>query len=176
MNALKNRIFQLATGLLTLGAIGLLAPRVAHAVVATLVQVANTASNPVVNSEVSRTAAQTISVYSGLDVAGDFTPFREMIPGGGLESEAYVVPADQSFVITEIDIGAGLGGAFQLLPVTLGPNGESAPQIFQVPGDNLTHQFVFPNGIVWPPGQSIPFSADPHELRYMTLRGYLTRN
>jgi len=56
MNALKNRTFQFASGLLAIGAIGLLTPRVAHAVVATLVQVANTTANPVPNQDVDNSA------------------------------------------------------------------------------------------------------------------------
>jgi hypothetical protein len=160
---------------LAAGLIAFTNPKAVHAVTAALVQVTNTASNPVVSSEVSRTAAQTVSVYSGFDAGGDRTPFHEMIPGGGLQTDAYVVPDGENFVITEIDIGTGLGGAFQLLPVTTGPDGESAAQMFQVPADSLTHQFLFPNGIVWPSGHNIPYSA-ASGIRVVTLRGYLTRN
>jgi hypothetical protein len=56
MNALKNRTFQLAAGLLAVGALGILSPRVAHAVVATLVQVTNTTANPVPNQDVDNAA------------------------------------------------------------------------------------------------------------------------
>jgi len=56
MNALKNRTFQIAAGLLAVGALGILSPRVAHAVVATLVEVANTTANPVPNQDVDNAA------------------------------------------------------------------------------------------------------------------------
>jgi hypothetical protein len=170
-----SRAVMAVGGVALAAAIGFTNPKSVQAVTAALVQVANTASNPVMSSEISRTAAQTICLYSGLDDAGERTPFQAMIPGGGLESGAYVVPDGENLVITEIDIETGLGGTFQLLPVTTGPSGGSAPVTLRVPADNLTHQFLFPNGIVWPSGSNFPSYADPG-LREETLRGYLTRN
>jgi len=56
MNTLKKRTFQFTAGLLAIAAVGVLTPRVAHAVVATMVQVANTTANPVPNQDVDNLA------------------------------------------------------------------------------------------------------------------------
>lgn len=146
----------------------------AATVKATLVQVTNTASNPVVNSEVSRMATQTVSVCIGQTATGTRTPFEEVIPGGGMEGEEYVVPAGGSLVITEIDIQSRASGFFRLSPVTTGSGG-NIEQFFEMPGDEVTHQFLFPNGIVWPSGQNIPYSADTG-IGQVCMRGYLTRS
>jgi len=155
--------------------IGFMKPATVHALTAALVQVANTATNPVVSSEVSRTAAQTVALCIGQDVTGARTPFEEVLPGGGFGGSAYVVPDGESLMITEIDIQPQAGGKFRLLPVTTGLGGGSLEQFFEVPGDGLTHQFLFPNGLAWPSGQNIPYSVDTG-IGEVCMRGYLTRS
>src|SRR5580700_1363886 len=56
MNTLKKRTLQFTVGVLVIAAVGIMSPRVAHAVVATMVQVANTTANPVPNQDVDNPA------------------------------------------------------------------------------------------------------------------------
>ena len=121
------------------------------------------------------TAAQTVALCIGQDVTGARTPFEEVLPGGGFGGSAYVVPDGESLMITEIDIQPQAGGKFRLLPVTTGLGGGSLEQFFEVPGDGLTHQFLFPNGLAWPSGQNIPYSVDTG-IGEVCMRGYLTRS
>ncbi|HSC56290.1 MAG TPA: hypothetical protein VLC51_03755 [Nitrospira sp.] len=154
--------------------IGFTNPKAVHAAVtALLVQVTNTATNPVVSSEVSRTAAQAVTVCSEIRADGAREPLQQIIAGGGFEPDTYVVPDGESFVITEMDITGGGAAIIQLSPVTTGSTGASESQIFRTSDDTTTHQFLFPSGIVWPSGQSIPFTATQGAV--FCLRGYLTR-
>jgi hypothetical protein len=175
MVRLSKSAMAVGGAVLAAGLIGFTNPKTVHALAAALVQVTNTATNPVVTAEVSRTAAQTVSLYMGQNNDGSRTPFLEMIPGGGVNSDAYVVPDGESLVITEIDIQARNAGFFQLTPVTTGSSGMNFNQLFEVPDDSATHQFLFPNGIVWPSGHNVPYSATAG-IGQVVLRGYLTRS
>src|SRR6201997_5426256 len=80
----------------------LAAPRAAHAVVAALVQVANTTANPAVTQDTSKAASQIVHLTTlGQSAVSplSLTALHQYIPGGTF-GPAYVVPAGQNLVIT----------------------------------------------------------------------------
>jgi hypothetical protein len=159
-------------------------PRTVHAVAAALVQITNTASNPVVTQSVGQQAAQLIHLQCGFNENGACTLFGISFS----PSEQYLIPANQSLVITAVDI----------MPV----------QIYYSPQCNLNHihvlnasnstagvfaqtwivgsqslHFTYPSGITFSSGVTITsrtnyynvpsscFSATPSDQ--MDLYGYL---
>jgi hypothetical protein len=139
--------------------------------VAALVQVVNTPANPVPIDEVSLSAAQTVAIWCQKGTVGLCS---QILPGGGLETTTYSVPSGQNLVITGIDVTSTAGSEtcfFSILPVNAS-TGRTFSQAVFVPGDGLTHQFTFRNGIVWPPSSPIQqFGCNNLDT---ILRGYLT--
>jgi hypothetical protein len=92
------------------GAVGILmlaVPRAAHAVVAALVQVTNTASSPVIAQGIGDQAAQIVQIECG------FRPFPQtyercvLVPATGIfppPNNSYTVPDGQTLVVTSVDI------------------------------------------------------------------------
>ena len=102
MNALKNRTFQLTVGLLVIAAVGILSPRVAHAVVATMVQVANTTANPVPNQDVDNLAR---NFFQSTNSAGGCS--------GTCVVTFAVVPTGQRLIVRQVSslVTIGVSGA-----------------------------------------------------------------
>jgi hypothetical protein len=168
--------------------ITLMNPKTVHAVAAALVQVTNTASNPVVTQSTGNQAAQIVHLVCNLDNSTNnqnctLDPPQSALSNGG---PPYVVPDNESLVITAVDI----------LPA----------EVF-VPGCNFNHtvylslgvgysqewvvnnaslHFAYPSGIVVPSG----FEVQATTVEYfgpttataacnlgpdqVDLRGYLT--
>lgn len=81
-------------------------PRAAHAVVAALVQVTNTASNPAVTQDTSHMASQMVhltcygtSTDAGGGTCYSISPSAEISGSGD-----YFVPSGQSLIVTSVDI------------------------------------------------------------------------
>lgn len=173
-----DRVSKLAKQLLiTLGVlttVGLLlsltVPRAVHAAVAALVQVVNTPANPVPNQEVTLSAAQTVGIFCPVSSA----VCNQVLPGGGVATATYTVPAGQNLVITEFDVTtqAGSGNCFFGVSSINFSTGTSISPSVLVPNDGLTHQFFFRNGIVWPASGVIsPVGCGSVNA---IVRGYLT--
>ncbi|HEY5380936.1 MAG TPA: hypothetical protein VIJ65_01670 [Acidobacteriaceae bacterium] len=81
-------------------------PKTVHALAAALVQVTNTASNPVVTQNMGQQAAQIIHLRCTQDTIGRSGPGGCVLfsPSGNTITVPYVVPANQSLVITSVDI------------------------------------------------------------------------
>jgi hypothetical protein len=127
-------------------------PKAVHAVAAALVQVTNTASNPVPNSDVTSTPSQLVAI-SCLAVG-----CLRMEPGGALDQDAYAVPADQTLVITDVEIEtSGQGGGFVQFAVAnqglIPSGGRAVPPIDETVANNgATYHISFSRGVVFPSG------------------------
>ncbi len=90
-----------ATGILMLAA-----PRAAHAIAATLVQVTNTAANPAITQGVEKLASQNVLLVSsaGLVLPHGSAVLQQMFPNGTVDASPFVVPAGQTLVVTTIDL------------------------------------------------------------------------
>jgi hypothetical protein len=84
--------------------LALLVPKAAHAVAATLVQVANTTANPAISQDTSRQASQIVTLEC-LGISAQMTVnCYQVLPSSNSNSNAqYYVPSGQNLVITSID-------------------------------------------------------------------------
>jgi hypothetical protein len=99
MNLLRKALIPLGGVAITSLLLTLLAPPAAHAIVATLVQVANTTANPVPTIDASKTAANIVNLTCN---AG--SGFCYQIPTTGVTAATpYTVPIGMNLVITRID-------------------------------------------------------------------------
>jgi hypothetical protein len=160
------------------GVLALLMTRAAQAIAATLVQVANTMSSPVPAFDVFRTASQSVTLYcDGQDACS------AVGTGGSLANSPYMVPAGETLVITELEINPPSGGrAFSNFVLTYDGSPFDCPAApcqdptWIVPNDGLTHQFLFPNGVLWPAGQRVYGFTSTASGVSAVARGYLTSN
>ncbi len=95
MKNVLNRIAMGVGGVVIVALLlALVAPKAVHAIVSTLVTVANTSSNPV-------PVQDTKDNYITLSFNPDSQTFNEILPDGTVMSN-YVVPSGEKFVITDI--------------------------------------------------------------------------
>lgn len=134
----------------------LAAPRAAHAIVAALVQVTNTASNPVIGQSTAEQAAQLVELECV------FMSCLSVEPDGKLplerNGEYYIVPAGQSLIITSVDIttsnssGGSCTSSTQVNLVTVTGPLPGAKQYVRkawtVPAGPATSHFSYSSGIV----------------------------
>lgn len=127
----------------------------ATAVKATLVQVTNTASSPVVTQSIGQQAAQAVHLTcnsTGLTCA--------LFSVSGGSSESYVVPAGQSLVVTAVDI---MPTQIYLSPTCsvehqdglylTTSTGSAYSQLWIV--NSVSVHYSYPSGMVFPSGSSI---------------------
>ena len=181
----------LAVGAVVLagGLITLTNPRTVHAVAAALVQVTNTASNPVVTQSTANQAAQIFHLVCNLDNNSNNQNCTLVSPQSVLSNGGppYVVPASESFVINSVDIlpaeGSVQGCSFNhLVYLSLGSAGYAEEWVV----NSASQHFTYPSGIVVPSGFEvqatsvvyIPASAENGPCNpgpdQVDLRGYLT--
>jgi hypothetical protein len=170
----KMLVVILAAGLLA--AVGsMFNPRTAHALVAALVQVSNTAAAPAITLDVSRLASQNVELVCGSSVG---TRCFQFLPDGSVPETSppstYIVPAGSSLVITTVQLATNAPGSAALSQIS--------PTIaFQPLRESYTFasagsfQFQYPSGIVFSSG-STPFvntldTSQPEFLAF--LSGYL---
>lgn len=172
---------------LAAGVIAFATPKVVRAVpqvTTALVQVVNTATNPVVTRDATLAPGQLVELLC----RGDNSSCFQVLPGGGMfpggSSAAYVVPAGQSLVITDVDVLSSFGGggtsnfALAFMPATCASCGSYTPpltfDVYDLAGSPATHHFSLGRGIVWPSGVSVqtPGANGTQGILY----GYLTAN
>jgi hypothetical protein len=152
------------------------APKAARGLVATLVQVSNTASNPAIAQGVPSLASQNVIVLCelGLECLG-FPPTGHVIPSG-----SYKVPAGQTLIITNIEPTSNGGGGtavFELDPDPAICNNvvnECVATDWNFSNDGLTHEFQLSPGIPLPSGGTIFIAGKNWSSAW--VRGYLTSN
>ena len=170
MFRLIKPMLSFGAGALALGLLIVAAPRAAHAISATLVQVTNTAANPAITQSVPSQAAQLVNLFA-TTAGGQLSTFTN-ISENNTYLPGYVVPANQYLVITSADLTA------QECPVNVDLHVSSvAIQGWSVSGPNTLH-FDYASGIVLAPGST------PSEVVYglstcqasLQMHGYLTTN
>jgi len=174
------------------GAVGILmlgVPRAAHAVAAALVQVANTASSPVISQSIGNQAAQIVEIECAYRPGGfptqcvavtasGITPYDVSVP-------PYVVPAGLTLVITAVDLLSGDASASipacnspALVPLATLPPGSSTAvtrKSWIVPAGLVADHYVYPSGILFPSGTFIlGYGSDSGCPVTFDMHGYFT--
>jgi hypothetical protein len=152
------------------------APRAAQAVAAVLVQVTNTAANPAITQDISRQAGQSVDLSCALTPASQFVSYINAcssVSPSSLFVPNYAVPANQSLVVTGVDITQYCGGT-QAFTYILSVNGSTTRKAWSVTGLN-TASFTYPTGFVLGPGLS-PTFLNPGCSATVDMHGYLTGN
>jgi hypothetical protein len=153
--------------------LALLAPKAAHAIAATAVQVVNTTSNPAVTQSITTQASQLVDITTFDDVAGGSGHifYYSTSASGGLSP--LVIPPNQYLVVTSVDFtpdeGCGASNRVQLVQ-----NGTRQQWI--LPGSTTTH-FAYPSGFLIPaPGSTLLFEnySAPSCGIVADMQGYLT--
>jgi hypothetical protein len=163
-------------------------PRAAHAVVAALVQVTNTAASPVISQGIGNQAAQIVEIECGY-VPHTETPLQcNLIPPTGVipspPSPFFTVPNGQTLVVTSVDILSGSAAGSpcmspalaQVLTIVPGAQFAVARKSWIVPSGAGTVHYVYPSGILFAPGLLITGVANNTTACTLTLdmHGYLT--
>jgi hypothetical protein len=182
MIKLPKSVLPFGAGALALGALIVAAPRAAHAIAATLVQVTNTSASPAVAQDVSRMASQNVQLISSPSSAngptanavapGAHVALYQMFPNGDYGANPFVVPAGQSLIITSISLS--LEGSYAAVGIGNTSNAALREQFSLT----ATSVFSFPSGVVFPAGDSIfvqNYGASSAGVIF-TLHGYLTSN
>jgi hypothetical protein len=183
----------------TIAAVGLLmlaAPRAAHAVVAALVQVTNTAQTPVVTQTIGAQAAQIVQIQCGAVPGPPDRPSLSFdgcsaVTAAGLTQQrqngsTYVVPGTTTLVVTSVDLEIGIdrispctSPAFVGLTAFI-PIKDGIQQVFRkfwiVPAGAGTVHYVYPSGILFTEGTILGgFENSLSSCGVMAdLHGYLT--
>jgi hypothetical protein len=175
MFKLPKSVLSLAAGAIALGVLILAAPRAAHAIAATLVQMTNTSANPAIAQDVSKLASQNVILQSNISTAvlpNSSSTLFQILPNG--TQMPFVVPAGQNLVVTTVDVSAlnGTGVTEAGIGNVVGTGLRAA---FYVP-NGVTTQFQFPNGYVFPSGESVYAQNGGNGSMSFTVHGYLTTN
>jgi hypothetical protein len=166
-------VLRFGAGALALGVLLLAAPRAAHGIAATLVQVTNTPANPAIAQSPDTQAAQLIEVTSGFVFPGSVASLQLFSMTKFLTGIPYVVPAGQNLVITAVDITpAGCTNLPTVVSLRV-----TAAKDWSV-GGGTTFHFDYPSGIVIGPGLSPNITIDAGQPcgAKVDAHGYLTSN
>ncbi|MGB6942988.1 MAG: hypothetical protein WBE37_11375 [Bryobacteraceae bacterium] len=173
MTKLRKSVLSFGSAVLAVGAFSLAVPKTAHAVAAILVQVTNTAASPAITQSVPSQAAQLVNLEGGTS-GPSFSPF--VSASGGILSvigtlPSYVVPDNQSLVITDVDIAPNCSGQFDIVVGI-----ETVSMAWSVSGLNTSH-FEYHSGTVFPAATTPQVGGGspscPVDVR---MHGYLTSN
>ena len=171
------KTFTYGAAALAAGVLILALPRGAHAIAATLVQVTNTAAGPAVVQDVSKLASQQVTLLAYGLFPGTEANLVQMSVQGTVSTESYVVPAGQNLIVTSIDIkpyapGSGTNG------ITILNTQPGLPLESYVVTNSVSTTLQFPNGIVFPAGESliVDNAINSSGVLSATVRGYLTSN
>jgi hypothetical protein len=177
----------MGTGALALAALllSLLAPKAAHAIVATLVQVVNTTANPAITQDTSKQASQIVTL--------DCTPIASTPPGAvscvqvdaqSFRSVAqYEVPAASRFILTSLEYdprgSSTTAGYFRILDLASPACCAASFEDIQLNNGNTPVSYQFSPGIVME-GTARPAILNdgfiPPGTSDIYLHGYLTTN
>jgi hypothetical protein len=166
MIRLSKSVLAVGGVILAAGLITVMNPRTVHAVAAVLVQVTNTASNPVVAQGIDKQATQIVELTCGYTLvpkAPDNVCSLENADGTPGGTTYYTVPNGQSLVIDSVDITTGIqagtpcgSSAFVELSVeNPATTQELAREWWLLPAGTGTAHYVYPSGIVLPGGTGV---------------------
>jgi hypothetical protein len=179
----SKRVMITAGSFLLAAALGfVLFPNAAHGIVAALVQVTNTAANPVPISDITKSPAQIVNLNCDQAdaVIGSLLICAPIDPATGVESSPFTVPAGQHFVITSIELnptGSQPGVIFYEVG-SLGLVGRAGMSVLA--GSVLQLRYTGA-GLVFGPGTQFGFSGinstpTGYPEDQITVEGYLTAN
>jgi hypothetical protein len=147
----------------------LAAPKAAHAIVATLVQVANTSANPAITQDVSKLASQNVQIYCNAAFPATVA-CTQILPDGSSTGAPYVVPTGQRLIITTVQLMAF--GADN--PELFVGQGETARGVWILTAAG-SFQFQYPSGIVFASERTLLFTGGAHSGPAY-FNGYLVSN
>ncbi len=180
MFQLPKSVLSFVVGAGTLGAFILTAPKAAHALVATLVQVTNTPTNPAVAQSPNTQARQLIELSTGSLVAPGSSAYNQLVVNqvNGDDTPQYSVPANLFLVITSADVTSTNGGGGTCVNpanVSFTQGGPNRAVWLLAAGQGTSH-FTYPSGIVFPGGATPYIHANTGCYTYVQLQGYYTTN
>lgn len=151
-------------------------PRTAHAIVATLVQVANTTANPAITQDTSKQAAQVVSLLC------QESPLLciQILEAGGIASGAYSVPTGLHLVVTSADVFVNTPFTSPGTQMYLQNTASGEPyEYFNIPEGSGGAQFNFGSGFSVASGSGLSLneaflSSGGSVVFY--VHGYLTAN
>ena len=158
MNLLRKALIPLGGVAVASLLLTIVAPRAAHALVATLVQVVNTASAPAITQNVPTLASQIVTL--GCSIPGS-QPTCGQINAQGIEATLpYIVPVSEELVITSFDFVPTVELSSGVVPATLANwnNGfiQGYFELFQINDASKETQIQFTPGIVFGSGHLPP--------------------
>jgi hypothetical protein len=165
MKITKRMLTGLGAIALAVSLLILVAPKAAHAVVVTLVQVANTSANPAITQDVSRLASQSVQL-----VCVSINNCAQILPDGSTPDQWYTVPAGSHLVITTVQINTSGTPSTQLMQSTGAGNVTRGSWTLDTAGSFL---FQYPSGIVFSSG-SVFYMNFQQGQTY--LSGYIVSN
>ena len=180
MMRITKRILSVGGAPIVAGVLILSIPRAAHAVVAALVQVTNTASNPVITQTVGQQAGQSIQI-----ACDNFSAICSQ--WGQATVAPYTVPPGQFLVITAVDGTSASGNTPCQVPHPVSVAGQLfigrliTPQFlgYFVLGGTASFHASYPSGVAFGPGVTLNLEdLATSETCNDTVRmyGYLTSN
>jgi hypothetical protein len=185
MFRLSKSVLSFGAGTLALGVLMLAAPRAAHAIAATLVQVTNTAANPAITQSANTQAAQLVELSTeslippGSD--NDYQPVHNN--ANGADTPGYTVPAGVSLVITSADVTATNTAEFASFAPCASPDhviltngtGNIRARWMLAAGQGTAH-FTYPSGIVFLSGAVPYMGIESACYTWVQMQGYYTAN
>jgi hypothetical protein len=159
--------------------IGFTNPKTVHAVTAALVQVTNTAANPVVTQGVGQQPSQIVNLFCYETGGYPPPPCTQVSRTTGINDQGknvFTVPSGESLVVTSIDITPFSQCSYTHL-VRLENGGSYTYAFWNVLSSNASDHFTFPSGIVFAPGMQVLASSDDANCNdYVFVQGYLTNS
>lgn len=189
MIRISRSVLAVGGTVLAAGLIAFTNPKAVHAVAAALVQVTNTAANPVVTQSIGQQAAQSVVLNcASSDASGIGACYS--LSNGWRGSTAYVVPANQSLVVTAVDV-------YTFIADNEAVNGEpvcnagredavrtsdGAVLIWEIVNNTSPTHFTYPSGVVFAPSSPLTLSSKHYSAGLdaecgsdqILLYGYLT--
>jgi hypothetical protein len=159
------------------GLITLMSPKTVHAVAAALVEVTNTASNPVVTQSTSQQATQLVHMNCNIPTSADARGNGSILCG--------FVPSNQSLVVSAVDIALRNDLDFCVTGRTYAENLQVAGSgavtyTWTLTFDGVTFgpttHFIYPSGIVFPPNSTVEAAEGGGCPANFEITGYLTNN
>ena len=172
MNRLSRSVLAVGGVILAGGLITFTTPKTVHALAAALVQVTNTAANPVIDADVTKDPSRIVELLCSNGCI-------QLQPGGGVPAGTtlYTVPAGQSLVITDVEFTPQKDSNSTWVAIH-GENPQS-PQPFvasltlSVPDDGFTHVLQMQRGSVFASGQNFVLASNVSPTPSVVLHGYL---
>lgn len=186
MIRLSKSVLAVGGVVLAAGLIGVTNPKTVHALAAALVQVTNTASNPVVTESTDHQAGQLVNLQC--DGVSGRNCFPISSTTGNTQGGSFQVPAGKSFVVTAVDITTlstdpQCGGSRNFWLDSTNDSGMTTNLTRWWIGPNGNYHFTYPTGFVIGSGSSVSVDDDnacySQSLAYddfVMVQGYLTVN